>query len=368
MSHDLLSHYHFLLLLGIDVSFNFYFHDVRGGIYSSATSPRPHFLFFEFAWGMAGPMSRRWCCTVFVQNFEEWVPADKLTAGNGVEFACWGLEECPETGRWHWHVYARFNCRKRMETVKRVLGREDAHCEIANGNEAQCREYCWKTTEKNGAPANQESHGSIGTFDEKNGKQGRRSDLEEVAAMVDKGDSDMAVAQAHPADFIRYHGGIAAYRIAVVNPPAVREVEVLWFWGPTGTGKTHRVLTTFPDCYSVTPGRSPWDGYTNQTTILFDEFTGEANWPLDSMKRLLDKWRMSLDARYNNKFAAWTRVVICSNSVPTSFYSTVRGPDWAAWARRIKMGCRLVETREDAGGPTFEELRAEPPNPSENSW
>lgn len=303
-------------------------------------------------------MSARWCITVHVQNDEEFVPRDVLTK-DGVKYACWGFESAPETGQLHWHLYIRFTTRKRMDTVKRFLGRQDAHCEPAKGTEEQAREYTLKER-----VAGDEHHwGEYGEYEKDSGKQGKRSDLEEIGEKVKQGVSIQDIARDHTADYIRYHGGIQALQVALSNPPAQRDVTVLWLWGTTGTGKTHRVLTTWPDCFTITPGRSPWDGYSNQTTILFDEFTGEANWPIDMMKRILDKWRLSLDARYNNKYAAWTRVVICSNSSPASFYSAAHGPDLDAFRRRIYGNCRLVTAKECDGGPTLEQIIAEPTNP-----
>lgn len=297
-------------------------------------------------------MSARWCITVHVVNKEEFVPADVFSK-DGVGYACWGYETAPQTGQKHWQMYVRFTSRKRMETVKRFLGRDDAHLEPAKGNEQQNKEYC----EKEG------DFGECGVFKADEGKQGKRSDLEDIAEKLNGGTAIKDIAQQHPADFIRYHGGIQAYAQAIVNPPAQREVTIIWLWGPTGTGKTHRVLTKFPDCFTVSPGRSPWDGYTAQSTILFDEFTGETNWPIDLMKRILDKWRLQLDARYNNKYAAWTTVVICTNNSPVSFYSTASGPDLDALRRRIYGRCRLVEAREDAGGLSYDQLLEQEPNP-----
>lgn len=299
-----------------------------------------------------GSMSFRWTCTVHVRTRDEYDPSAICTK-DGVAFACWGFESAPTTGQLHWHVYIRFTSKKRLSTVKSFLERDDAHCELCKGSEQANIDYCGKHGD----------YGQIGEPKPDAGKQGKRSDLEDIAEKVKAGATLQTIAEEHSASYIRYHGGIAALSTAIAKPPASRDVEVLWLWGPTGTGKTHRILTAFPDCFSVTPGRSPWDGYTSQSLILFDEFSGELNWPLDMMKRYLDKWRLQLDARYNNKFAAWTRVVICSNNSPASFYPTASGPDIEAFRRRIYGHCRLVLQKECDGGPTLEEILQQDTNP-----
>lgn len=252
-------------------------------------------------------MSARWSFTV--NNPGDYRPA--FNAGS-MAYLVFQLERGAE-GTPHLQGYVRFTARKRMSTVKRELGNEGAHVEIAEGTEEHNRNYCTKLESRIEPPS------EFGVYESSAGKQGKRSDLEHVADMVAQGAPMKEIALAHPGDFIRYHHGIKAYRLAVQDkPPNQRNVEVIVLWGSTGTGKTHRVLTTWPDCYSVEPGRDPWSGYVTQETIFFDEFDWHL-WPIDKMKKILDKWPFELDRRYQNAFAAWTRVVICCNQNPATW-------------------------------------------------
>ena len=117
------------------------------------------------------PQSKRWCLTV---HDDTWTP----TFTQDMAFAVWQRERCPETGRLHVHVYVRFNTRKRMNTVKNAFARQDAHCEIAKGNEQQCTDYCEK--EESRVEAGARWHPE--NFKPDEGKQGKRSDLEAIAA------------------------------------------------------------------------------------------------------------------------------------------------------------------------------------------
>lgn len=279
--------------------------------------------------------SQRWCFTV--NNPGDWRPGWRPAT---MAYLVWQVERGEQAGTMHVQGYVRFVSRRRMSTVKRELGRDDAHVEVARGNEQQCKDYCTK------AETRIEEGEEHGEFDGTAGVQGKRSDLAAAAAMITGGASMREVALAHPTDFIRYHHGFEAFKLTIdPEPPMQRDVEVIVLWGPTGTGKTHRIMTLFPDCFCVRPGRDPWDGYSSHETIFFDEFDPQV-WNIHEMKLILDKWRYRLQRRYRNAFAAWTRVAICCQDSPVSWWPNASEPDIQAIRRRIANSCHLVTERE----------------------
>lgn len=288
---------------------------------------------------MADTNTKRWMITLFGED-------DPVMPIEGVAYGCWGKETCPTTGRVHSHMYLRFVKRCRMSTLKNRLQRPDAHCEVCQGNETACRDYCWSE----GAAADKLPHRlvkgpEIGTFDGSMG-QGKRSDLEDIADDAKKGKGERYIAEKYSSDYIRYSSGIRNL-LAVIGPkpPLERNVLVTVLWGPTGTGKTHRCMTSYPELYTVKPGRDPWGMYRGEETILFDEYDWEA-WKLQDMNRYLDKWRVLLDARYNDRYGAWTRVLICANSPPQSWWPTAAPLLRDAFMRRIRGHVYLVEAQQ----------------------
>lgn len=281
-------------------------------------------------------MSDRWCFTV--NNPEGWRPV--WDAGIML-YMVWQLERGAE-GTQHVQGYVRFDRRKRGSTVKRLLNR-NAHVEPARGSEEQCRTYCTKEeTREEAGEEYGEFDASIGT----GGKQGQRTDLTTIANMIIAGSTMRDVAIAYPGDYIRYHSGFEAFQLTVTAiPPVQRDVQVIVLWGPTGTGKTHRIMTQYPECFCVRPGRDPWDGYSSQATIFLDEFDW-AQWSIHEMKLILDKWRYRLQRRYRNAFAAWTLVAICCNQSPNSWWPNAHEADILAIRRRLVGSCHLVEDRD----------------------
>lgn len=278
-------------------------------------------------------LSKRWCLTVFD---DVWTP----TFTPDMKFAVWQRERCPQSQRIHVHIYVRFVSRKRMAAVKNAFARQDMHCEVSRGTEEECTNYCEKEESRIEAGAR------WGTYDANEGKQGRRSDLEAIYTKAKAGTPVGQIADEHPGDYIRYHSGIDALIAQVApKPPLARDVVVIIFWGPTGTGKTHRIMHQYPDCYCVRPGRDPWGHYKGEECVFFDEFDW-TKWTCQEMNQYLDKWRVLLDARYRNRYAEWTRVAICANSSPVTWWPSVDLLLVQAFRRRIATACFHVVNRD----------------------
>lgn len=303
-------------------------------------------------------MSKRWTVTVWEDLAGAgWEP--NLQLWTSVAYGVWGKDKCPKTGRVHWHVYVRFTVTKRGSTVARLFP-DGSFVKTKSDTEADARDYCWKEGKfQHKHACLLETGPEVGTFEPTIGKQGKRTDLENISDDISGGTTLESVAEKYPGDYIRYHSGInALYTLRSPLPALERQVDVIVLWGVTGTGKTHRVMYEYPSIYSVRPGRDPWGRYRNESQVLFDEFA-EESWPVTDMNRYLDKWRCPLDRRYNDLYGVWTLVVICANSNPASWYMAVAPYLQEAFRRRIRGRTFFVDSKE----PTLEEILGQPPTP-----
>lgn len=249
--------------------------------------------------------------------------------GSEVVYMIWQKEKGAKEGTVHMQGYVRFDKKKQMKAAKNWFECDSIHMEPARGTEKQNREYCTKAETRIDGPW------EFGVYDESAGQQGKRSDLEAVAEKIKQGSSMKDIAEQHPEAYIRYHQGIEKLRdIVQPLPPLERDIKCIVLWGETGTGKTHRARTQFPDIYEVIAGRDPWGTYSGQEVILFDEFNWE-RWTIQDMNRFCDKWRCQLDCRYKDKYAAWTRVVICANTEPYTWWPNGHQALREAFWRRI---------------------------------
>lgn len=283
--------------------------------------------------------SNRWTFTI--ANPGEWRPDWNELSDNGAVYMIYQLEIAPTTGTPHLQGYVRFDGVKRGATVKRWL-RPEAHLEKARGDEKSNKEYCSKDESRAPGALSME----FGEYDATAGKQGNRSDLEAIRDKIKAGHSIADLADEHPSDFIRYSSGIQnMHAVLAPRPAASREVQVCVLWGPTGVGKTHRIMTAAPDAYQVEPGRDPWGRYNGEELVCFDEFD-YTKWTIQQMNRFLDKWRCPLDARYRDRYAAWTRVVILANCSPLTWWPDAPLPLIESIRRRIQGHVFHITTRD----------------------
>ena len=257
-------------------------------------------------------ISPRWCWTL--NNPGDWRPS--LETLPQIEYAIYQLEQ-GAAGTQHLQGYLRLRTRRQGNSVKLMLGHPSIHLEVARGSEEHNRDYCSKDDTRVG---NRSTVVEYGTYDAKAGKQGNRTDLELATEALDQNVPMQDVARAHASTFVKYHRGLSAYAL-LIQPeiPRQRDVRVSWIWGPTGTGKTHWMQMYHDVVFMVSAGRDPWNSYSNQETICLDEFN-DSEWPVTTLNKIVDKWPFELDRRYENRCAAWTHVIICSNCSPLSCY------------------------------------------------
>jgi len=262
---------------------------------------------------MAESKSARWCFTV--NNPGLWEPHWDDSQMLYMVFE----HEVGESGTQHIQGYVCFKNRKSLGTAKSFIS-STAHMEAARGNEQQNKEYCTKDAVK-GAPVKE-----FGVFDPTRGIQGKRTDItaavEQMRTEIKAGrkPDSVWISPEHCSTFVKYSAGLE--RVASLirgSGDLTRDVHVTVLWGPTGTGKSHRVMTQLQDAYVCKAGKNCMDLYCGEKILVLDEFE-DSQISAQELNRWLDKWRCQLEARYSNKFALWTSVYILSNTDPEHWF------------------------------------------------
>lgn len=96
--------------------------------------------------------------------------------------------------------------------------------------------------------------------------------------------------------------------------PGPVDVKCFWIYGPTGTGKSHCVETSFPDCYKKSMDDLKWfDGYNNEDVIYLEDFDKyQVKWG-GLLKRLADKWPMQASIKGTMKYIRPKVIIVTSN-------------------------------------------------------
>lgn len=242
----------------------------------------------------------------------------------------------------HTHVYICFTSAVRFSTLKKHFS--SAHIEAAKGSIEQNLDYLkksgkWANTEKSETTV-ENSFEEIGTRPAES--KGKRYDLEELYRMiVEEGLTNTEIIRLNN-DYILQIDKLDKVRTMYLQEKfkGTRrlDLEVTYVFGRTGGGKTRDILDGYGDenVYRVTDYKHPFDGYSTEPVIVFEEFRNSLT--LKDMLNYLDIYPIQLSARYANKYACYTKVFICTNWPLEKQYEFEQETDeesWKALLRRI---------------------------------
>ncbi len=254
---------------------------------------------------------------------------ERVGGCDGVRDVVAQLERCPTSGRLHLQGYIELSRPMRMPQALRLFEPAAPHLEPRRGTREQAREYCRKQDTRVDGPW---EHGEWG-----HGGAGQRTDLSALKASIDSGSTDAELWEEHFGHMLRNHRGIDRYRLVRgAHVPARTSVAVHVFYGPTGTGKSHRAFAEAgPDAYALayTSGTTWFDGYSGSDSLVLDEFYGGI--PHSFLLRILDKYPLQVPIKGGFVQAAWTQVFITSNQHPKDWYDKAKIPDTGPLFRRL---------------------------------
>lgn len=242
----------------------------------------------------------------------------------------------------HTHIFLCFDSPVRFSSIKKWF--QTSHIETCKGSIEQNLDYLrksgkWSCTSKSETTIE-------GTFEEFGDRppenKGKRSDLEELYHMiVDEELSNAEIIRINQ-DYILEIDKLDKIRTIHLQEKFKGkrrlDLEVIYIYGSTGSGKSRDILDEFGDenVYRVTDYLHPFDHYSCESVLVFEEF--RSSLPLKDMLNYLDIYPLTLQARYNNKYACYNKVFICTNWKLEKQYSDFQHSDaesWSAFLRRI---------------------------------
>ena len=294
--------------------------------------------------------SRGFCFTLNNYTQENCGAIDGLVAANKCRYVIYQKEIAPTSGTPHLQGYVYFDVVKSWQSARDLFVVEHniagVSIRAARGNAAQNIEYCSKDDSR--APGDDSGPYEFGSRP----VQGKRKDLDILGEAVISGRSATEVAIEQPGQFIRYHRGIQLLA-SIVAKPRHFKTDVYWYYGGTGTGKSHKALTdgtefaaaeaaTCPNesvkeilgrPYYKMGGNKWWDGYIGQSVVIIDDFRPD-NFPFDDLLRLCDKYPYRVEAKGSSFEFVAKRVYITCPKKPADCYESV-GEDIHQLLRRI---------------------------------
>jgi len=270
----------------------------------------------EGSWGQY----RNWCGTIDVEHKKveyrkqfEMLLLD-LNHQKILRYAVFNLETGDE-GRYHFQCYFEFTKQQRMSAVKHHLECNEIHLEGRKGTRVAARDYCMKDT-RHSQPS------IIGTWVE----DCERTDVKDYMARITKGvDShepalNSNLMDEYPVAWARFNRLVERATEARQEKWALkdRKVKCQYWWGMTGTGKTHRAkqwaLKRNLRYYILARGMYPWfQKYNAEEVLIIDDLN--TDWvESDHLLQILQGTPSTkLQIKGGNAYALWSYVVITSN-------------------------------------------------------
>lgn len=215
-------------------------------------------------------------------------------------------KEVGSNGTKHLQGYISFKNPRAFNSVKKLCKRW--HLEIAKGSPQDNYKYCSKD-------------GDFEEIGERN-DQGKRNDLIELKDEILKGMKVDDIAIENPNMYHQYGRTLNKIEDLVMRKRYRTEMtKGIWYWGETGVGKSHKAYEGYtPEThYDLPNDRGWWDGYTQQDTVIINDFRGEIKY--NELLKLVDKFPHAVSRRGREPIPFTSKTVIITSSLsPDQIY------------------------------------------------
>ncbi len=151
-------------------------------------------------------------------------------------------------------------------------------------------------------------------------QQGRRTDLVKLKRRISEGKTTVAeIVMENPVGYHMYGRTLSKIEDLVLRKKKrTWMTKGVWYWGPTGVGKSHRAFTgvDWDDTYVWKDDTSnQWqDGYTGQSLVIINDFRGEIKY--NQLLQMVDKWPYSVKRRGREPAPFLAKKVVITSSLP----------------------------------------------------
>lgn len=261
---------------------------------------------------------KNWCFTF--NNYPESLLEFNQVLSDVSNYWIYGKEVCPTTGTPHLQGYIQLKDKVRLKTLKDQVPFPRVRWDGANGTAAHNVTYCSKDGQVS----------SFGTIIDK----GQRSDLTAMCALIAGGAKKRKIAEEMPEMVVKYSRGIEAL-LSWRSGWREWKTEVFWFYGPTGTGKSHRANAMAPSAYMKMKANKWWDGYEGEEDVIIEDYRCDFS-TFSELLVLFDKYRLRIEYKGGSQPMLAKRIFITTPKSPQETWASRTEEDVAQLMRRIE--------------------------------
>lgn len=265
-------------------------------------------------------MGKKWNCgeakeptnkwTFTINNYTE-KDIEKLKRFE-VSYICIG-KETGENGTDHLQGFVIWKRSYRLTGLKKLM--PTAHWEPAMMTDAM--NYCFKEDDE--------------VYIKDNRRQGSRRDIDLAYDSAEKNLKNK--------EFLVLRPSLQAIKVfdilkSRMQPDRNFKPLVTWVYGPTGLGKTRKVVEIEKDLWISNHELKWWDGYENNEAILLDDFRASCC-EFVKLLRILDRYQMNVEVKGGFRVLNSKRMWITSCSKPGMIYIDKQDEEIDQLLRRI---------------------------------
>lgn len=227
----------------------------------------------------------------------------------GVSYHVLGYENAPTTGTPHVQGFITFKQTKSRTFVVKLL----PQCFVEKTrNRVAMETYCKKST-------------NFDVVDNRSRSKAGETARACLALCREFGNTD-AVEEQFPGYFIRHMRNLQTYACRYADTSRPRPV-VSWFFGPTGSGKSHRAQQLGGAGAYWHPGLYKWwPLYRDHKVVILDDIRADFT-TLHTLLRLLDCYPLSVEFKGGHAPLKTEQFIITTDCPPTMFYSSKTADD-----------------------------------------
>jgi len=235
----------------------------------------------------------------------------KLRVALNPSFFIVGKERGGETNRRHFQGYLEFPKKRTGFVIDKIFRMTfplpiSCHYEAAIGSAQQNCNYCSKEDP------------SVFIFGEPRPGQGARTDLENIFDKIKKGATPLEIANDHPQQWVVHNRSFDKYR-AMVDPKRNKPSQLIFLWGPTGTGKTMHAQELEPTTVTWVSRQYLNGFHGGEKVILFDDFDYNCmDW--QTFLTMTDRYALTINVKLGAVNFAPETIIFTSNSDPKSWW------------------------------------------------